>query len=1059
VKNNTKLDQRIASILANFSIKYWYLVVLIVVSIGVGISSGASRLAFTPDYRVFFSGENPDLTIFLDFQKTYSKNDNFYFVIKPKDSNVFTQKNLSAIEELTKRAWNIPYSNRVDSLTNFQYTYAVGDNLTVEDLVYDAHNLSNIDLSIKKNIALSEPLLNGLFITNDATATAINVVLQLPGKTVYEVPKAASEARKIVSEITKKYPNLDIYLTGFGMLNNAFGESGYMDSIKLVPVMYIVLMIASLLILRSFVGTFITIIVAYLSMGVGMGLGGFFGVPLTPVSNSAPIIIITLAIANSIHLFKSFQSSIRDGHNKFEAIEYSIVSNFLPITITTLTTVVGFLSLNFSDSPPFSHLGNMSAAGIIAAWFISLTLFPAFLCIFPVIKPNVLSKGIKETISNRMAMFVGENSKKILMTTFFILTGLFIALPSLQFDDQWSDYFDKSIKFRTDTDAATKFFGLYPIEYSIPSGKSHGVSNPEYLKYVDSFVNFAKQQDNVNHVYSIVEIIRRLNMNLNSDNRKFYKIPDSSELTSDYLLLYEMSLPYGLSLNDRINIDKSSSRVTVMLGKTSTTETKAFLNSMKTWIKENLPENMQKIRPTSAHVMFTYITDRNVKSMIVGTILAVLLIGLILWVSLGSFKMGLISLLTNGLPIIAAFGCWSLIVGTVGFSVASVASISLGIVVDDTVHFLTKYFRLKSDFKLTPVDAISETYKSVGSALIGSTIIIACGLIVLSSSTFKINEDLGLLTLLAISIALVFDFLVLPAFLVILDFRNTNTNTISEEESLPIKSSSTKLAAKSAALLLVGISLAAGFSPETFADTNNLTKGLEVSARSDRSDRGFEDSITLVTMTLHNTKGEQAKRVMEFKTLEVQNESVGDKSVVVFQYPIDISGTSLLSHAKILDQDDQWLYLNSMKRIKRISSKNKSGPFMGSEFAFEDLTSQELNKYTYKWLELEPCGGFICDVVERTPLYQFSGYSSQKVWIDQDIYQLRKIEYYDRKNDLLKTLIFSDYRGDKGIWRSHLWEMTNHQTKNKTELNFDKFSFHNGLTSVDFSKSRLRGAD
>jgi predicted RND superfamily exporter protein/outer membrane lipoprotein-sorting protein len=1055
MKKNIKIDQIFASSLARFSIKYWYLIILIVASIGIGISSGASRLAFTPDYRVFFSGENPDLTAFLDFQKTYSKNDNFYFVIKPKDNKVFTIKTLTAIEELTKRAWNIPYSNRVDSLTNFQQTYAIGDNLTVEDLVYDAKDLSTLDLSNKKNIALEEPLLNGLFINNDATATAVNVVLQLPGETVYEVPKAAGEARKIVSEITAKYPNLDIYLTGFGMLNNAFGESGYMDSIKLVPIMYLVLIIASLIILRSFVGTLITIIIAYLSMGVGMGLGGFSGIPLTPVSNSAPIIIITLAIANTIHLFKSFQSSLRGGSNKLEAIEFSMVSNFLPITITTLTTAIGFLALNFSDAPPFAHLGNMSAAGIIAAWFISLTLFPALLRLFPILKLSSNPNSFRETISTGLALFIGNNAKKILLVSMVALVALFSALPSLQFDDQWSDYFDKSIKFRTDTDQATKLFGLYPIEYSIPSGSSQGVSDPQYLKYVENFTNFARQQENVEHVYSIVDILKRLNKNLNSDQPEFYKIPSSSQLASDYLLLYEMSLPYGLDLNDRINISKSSSRVTVMLGKTSTIETKVFLNSMQLWIQENLPNNMQEIRPTSAHVMFTYITDRNVKSMIIGTISAILLIGLILWLTLGSLKMGLISLLTNGLPIIAAFGCWSLIVGTVGFSVASVASISLGIVVDDTVHFLTKYFRLKSKHTLTSVEAIRETYKTVGSALIGSTIIIACGLIVMASSTFKINEDLGLLTLLAISIALVFDFLVLPSLLVLLDVGNNNQITESDVEFTAVKNTSSK----TAALFFVGISILSGYSPETTADTADSQKGLEVSAKSDRSDRGFEDSITVVTMTLHNTKGEQAKRVMEFKTLEVQDESLGDKSVVVFRYPTDISGTSLLSHAKILDQDDQWLYLNSMKRVKRISSKNKSGPFMGSEFAFEDLTSQELNKYEYKWLNTESCGDFICDVVERIPLYEFSGYTRQKVWIDQDVYQLRKIEYFDRKNDLLKTLKLSEYKQYKGIWRSHFWDMKNHQTKKKTELSFASFTFHNALTDIDFSKSRLRGAD
>ncbi len=250
---------------------------------------------------------------------------------------------------------------------------------------------------------------------------------------------------------------------------------------------------------------------------------------------------------------------------------------------------------------------------------------------------------------------------------------------------------------------------------------------------------------------------------------------------------------------------------------------------------------------------------------------------------------------------------------------------------------------------------------------------------------------------------------------------------------------------------LFALTLAGGAYAQTAEE-----QGFEIAARSDRSDRGFGDSQVELRMVLRNAKGQETTRVMNQKVLEVPDESVGDKSLVVFESPADIDGTALLSHTKILDPDDQWLFLPALKRVKRISSKNKSGPFVGSEFAFEDFTSLELNKYDYKYITTEPCGEFTCDVVERTPLYEFSGYTKQISWVDQEVFQIRKVDFYDRKGELLKTLTFEDYReyGD-GIWRSHLLKMVNHQTGKSTDLVFSEFLFKTGVSDKDFQKGIL----
>ncbi|MEO1240370.1 MAG: outer membrane lipoprotein-sorting protein [Pseudomonadota bacterium] len=254
---------------------------------------------------------------------------------------------------------------------------------------------------------------------------------------------------------------------------------------------------------------------------------------------------------------------------------------------------------------------------------------------------------------------------------------------------------------------------------------------------------------------------------------------------------------------------------------------------------------------------------------------------------------------------------------------------------------------------------------------------------------------------------------------------------------------------------LISASSALADDPAARGDTPESQKGYDISARSDRSDSGYGDSKVDARMVLRNRAGQETVRNFSFTTLEKETEDVGDKSLVVFQSPRDVEGTALLSHAKILDPDDQWLFLPALKRVKRISSSNKSGAFVGSEFAFEDFTITELNKFTYNYVGEEELDGMTMDVIERFPRYEKSGYTKQKSWVDQDIFQARKLEFYDRKGELLKTLILSDYREYDGVWRAHTLSMVNAQTGKQTDLVYDTYSFKNGLDANDFQQGIL----
>jgi predicted RND superfamily exporter protein len=776
-----KAIDRFAASLTRGVIAHRWLVILGAVIVAGVIGSGASKLEFSTNYRVFFSEANPELQAFEELQNTYTKNDNFFFVVEPQTGAAFDRNTMAAVEELTEAAWKIPYTIRVDSVSNFQHTYAVEDDLIVEDLVRDATSRDGAFLDARRDVALDEPLIRNQILTADAGVTAINVVLQYPEKGFMEVPEAVEAARALKADIEAKYPDLTIHLTGVSMLNNAFAETGMSDGATLMPLMFVVIFALTWLIIRSLTATFSTLLVIMLSTMVGMGAAGFAGIKLTPIAMSAPIVILTLAVADSIHILMSLRGLMREGMAKTEALIEAVRINFMPVTITSLTTIVGFLSLNFSDSPPYWHLGNITAVGIGAAWILSITLLPAVLSLLPYRVKRTENAEWSQRMMDRLADFVIRRYRVLLLGVGIPVLALVAFIPTLDFNDQWVEYFDDRIEFRVDSDQAMNHFGLYPIEFSIPAAGPGGISEPEYLANLERLTQFMREQEFVTHVYSLSDIMKRLNLNMHGDDEAYYRIPQDRDLSAQYLLLYELSLPYGLDLNDRINIDKSATRVTATIEQATSTETKQFFDNVDNWMQENLPSYMHA-KPTSAAVMFTYISERNMQNMVVGTIFAIIAIALIMMFALRSVRLGTLSLVPNGLPILTTFGAWALLVGEVGFSVATVASISLGIIVDDTVHFLSKYVRARDEKRLTVEDSIRYAFRNVGVAIVVNTIILTAGFIVMTTSAFKMNVDLGLMTILSIVGALILDFLFLPALLLL--GRNKEQNELADSTNL-----------------------------------------------------------------------------------------------------------------------------------------------------------------------------------------------------------------------------------------------------------------------------------
>ena len=745
----------------------WFVVLVTVITIACA-ANGVKDLRSKSDYRVYFGPNNPQRIAFEELENTFIKNDNLLIVVEPGDGKIFSTDTLSMLEDITERAWQIPYSNRVDSLTNFQHSYSDGDALVVQDLVKNAAKFTPADLDNVERIALNEPLLRDAIVNHDTQVSGVLVIVQFPGvDTSAENGEVVAFTRRLASDIETQYPGTNIYLSGMVLTDNAFVEATRADLRKLIPLSFALMLALLALFVGSVPGTFATLLVLAFSFAGALGFAGYIKYPLTPVLAIAPIIILTVAIANCVHILTSYSYARRQVQDRDDAMIESLRINLQPVCIASVTTAIGFLSLNFSEVPPFQHLGSTVAIGVLISMLLSIGFLPALVSILPTRgHPNTSDKTTAMTI---LGDFVVAKHRTLLWGMSALILILVANVPRNELDDKFIYWFDKSMQFRQDADfTLANLTGLYTSEYVLRAQQPGGISEPAFLREVAAFSDWMRSQGGVRHVRTVTDIIMRLNMNLHGDDPSMYRLPSHRELGAQYLLLYEMSLPYGLDLNDQINVDKSAVRVTVRTDVLSSQEVIALASAAAQWLQDNAP-HIDALPASGTTVMFAHIGHRNIRAMLLGTTIALGLISFVLLATLRSVKIGIISLIPNLVPAAMGFGIWGILVGEVGLSLSIVMSMTLGIVVDDTVHFLSKYLRARREQGLDAADAIRYAFTTVGRALLVTSIILIAGFAMLAQSSYAANASMGLMTAIVIAFALIADFFFLPALLMRVD--------------------------------------------------------------------------------------------------------------------------------------------------------------------------------------------------------------------------------------------------------------------------------------------------
>ena len=732
----------------------------------LALAVGVNFIGVTNDHRVLFDEHNPQLLAYEALEETYTESDTALIAVAP-GASVFTRETLGLMESLTGAAWQTPHSIRVDSLTNYNHSESVDDDLAVGPLVDGAETLTDADLARVEQIAMDAPEIAGRLVSADGRVAALAITFALPEDADAAVIEITDHLQEVLESYRAEHPEVGFHVTGDVPMNRAFADATRDDMEKLTPFAFLVIVLVTIAVLRSALATVAVVAVLMFTINTTLGFAGWVGTVFNPVNAGVPLIVLTIAVADSIHIVSATMAGLGNGLAKRDAIIESMRENAYPVFLTSVTTAIAFLTLNASEAPPFRVLGNLVAFGVMCAFVYSMTLLPAVLAILP-LRPG--RRAGKWVFLDRLASFVIARRTTLVWVMSLVTIGLIAGIWKLEFTDNWTKYFDDRYEFRRDTDFIVEnLTGLESWEYSLDSGEEGGITDPEYLGAVEAFAQWLREQPEVSHVQAFPDIMKRLNKNMNGDDASNYRIPEDGALAAQYLLVYELSLPFGSDLNNRIDIAKSSTRLTAMArGGLTSREQREFDARAQDWLTTHAPDLATPA--TGFTITFAHLSQRNIESMLQATILAMGGISIILLLVLRSWRLGLISLIPNYVPAAMSFGVWGYLVGQVGLAGSVMTAIAFGIVVDDTTHFLTKYRRVRNEGR-SSADAIRATFQATGRALWTTTAILAAGFLVFASSGFEVSWTLGVLVAITLVLALVADFLLLPPLLMALDRR------------------------------------------------------------------------------------------------------------------------------------------------------------------------------------------------------------------------------------------------------------------------------------------------
>ena len=731
---------------------------LSVLLVGV-LAPGMVNLKPNFTYRGFFYADDPLLRAFDKFERQFG-NDDFVVLAVHSDSGIFDTDSAQLLQTLTEEMWKVPEVIRVDSIANYNWVHAEGDDLIIEPFLPDDQPLTQDLLEKRKNIALKHEVLPRYLISEDAKTAMIFAAIK-PG---IEAPPNAPKIVGAVRDLRRLHQKGDhhMYITGGPAITLGFQEASEKDVLLNGAVLGTTVVLLSLL-LRSFWGVVLSLLVVFLSIFSAFGVGGMLSIEITNITVIVPQILVAVGVADAVHILVAFFQAMRRGADHKEAAEYSLLKNFLPTLITSITTAAGFFTFLTADLKPVVGLGLMAGVGALLAWVLTYTTLGALLFILPIRKAKLPDKDM-QVAEARARMFTHAletyRTPVVVFFGFLCVCSLFFALKNTVNSDPFK-YFREGFPVRIANEfVEANVGGARGVELAIDSGTEEGIKDPGFLKKVEELQLWIDRLPSVTRTISIIDILKMTNRSLNGDDPRTYKVPTQTELVAQELFLYQMSLPQGMNINDRMTIKSDALRMTVLW-------TLATSNEVTEQIKviENKGTEMGLlVSATGKNRIWQSMNGYVVRTFIVSLTLALFLISGILVVFFRSFGLGLLAMIPNAVPLLIGGGVLYWVNKPLDVGVALVTAVCLGIAVDDTIHVLSNYLRLKQESK-TDREAVENILSTTAPALITTSIILVLSFGTLAFGTFVPTIYFGIMTAVVLTVALITDLTFLPAVL------------------------------------------------------------------------------------------------------------------------------------------------------------------------------------------------------------------------------------------------------------------------------------------------------
>ena len=747
-------------------IQYRYLSILFCLVLLIASFRGVGGIAFSPDMEQFFPEDYPISENHAHIEDTFYSSDSVIIAIGVDEGTVFNPRILNLIEEITDKAWSTPHSIRVDSLSNFSFVRAEVDDLIVEPFIEESLEWDQKKINERSTLIEKEEQAYGTILSKDKKTTFINISIDAPREDVEkEYAESMEHIFAFMDPLKKEYPEADMRYAGIVYIEYLSPLIVKAEMPILIPTLLFVILLSLFILLRNVVAVISSLVVIIFSVVTAVGILGHFNSTVSQPFLMVPILVATLAVADCVHLFNVyFQSKLEK--NAKDSIIKSLRLNLEPLLLTSLTTSIGFLCLNLAPIPALRVVANGIVIGVVAAFVFSIFFLAPLMSFFNVKASSQIENQTK--LSKRVGQFSLKNRKKIiwLVPLFSAFLMSFIPLNETK-DNPMEFYSERFTSVAEDTKwLAKRLGGTFLVTYEYVSEDL--VSDPEYLRQLDEFTTWLENQDEVLSVNSLSKIIKNLNRTLNGDDQSWYVIPQDSELVAQYLFFYEMSLPFGLDLTSTINQERTSTKVTVSLKEIDSKAFIEFYDRVDDYASLSIVSgNLSGGGGTRSVMAFMgmLLAEQLMYALIIGFIVITLAIALFY----RSLSAGLITAIPNILPIGVAFGIWGIFSSNVSMLVSLGIGCTLGIVVDFSVHFLSKYLYARRSLSLSAEESVLYAFETVGFPLTIMTVSLCMGFAVLFLASFMPLRGFAGITMISFVAALIIDLLLFPAVLIAWD--------------------------------------------------------------------------------------------------------------------------------------------------------------------------------------------------------------------------------------------------------------------------------------------------